>query len=123
MTLTSTRRTIGAPAVKRSRPTLCAVSQVWDLMQVAYQLGISPAGERTHCEPCGARTWADLTAEDADALLWSLRAAILHDLNRGGHLVPPASRFYEPAQRAISAATVAWWRRHLRGEDNRIPPY
>jgi hypothetical protein len=101
----------------------CGHSQVWDLMQLAYQLGIGPVGERVHCGSHGAHRWDELSAAEAEDLTWALRRALLHDLDHGGHLVPPKGRFYEPAERTISRDTLAWWRRHLRGEDGRTPPY
>ena len=103
-------------AERRSR---CADSQVYDLMQMAYQLGISEDG--VICRPYGAERWADLSPEDAEAVLWSLRAALLHDLAHGGKLREPESRFYEIEQRRIESRTLAAWRRQLAGYTNEPP--
>ena len=85
-------------------------------MQLAYQLGISRSGERTICSPYGAGRWTDLSAADAEALTWSLRAALLWDLDHGATLREPESRFYEPGERPITSATIASWRRRLQDE-------
>jgi hypothetical protein len=102
-------------------PPLCTFSQIADLLQLAYQLGLGGTGQAVHCAAYGAAygaaRWEDLTAADAEAVIWGLRRALLLELDAGGQLEPPRGRFYDPAERSITPRQLEAWRRRLAGPD------